>query len=134
MAPTDGGLVACFYILYHEEGVAVAANYYRAIYLMRRGIKELSERITAKCKVEASKIVSITHINKKGVVLPVDDDFVGRIPDGQDMVVVCYSITASSVSDQVQSAVDTMADGHRTDLNANVEPSELEEYELRLIF
>jgi hypothetical protein len=134
MAPADGGLVACFYILYREQGVAVAANRYQAIYLMSRGIKELSEAITAKCKVDASKIVSITHINQQGVAFPVDDDLVARIPDGQDMIVVCCSITPSSVSDQAQCAVGSVMYGHCTNLKENVTPLASEEYDLRLIF
>jgi hypothetical protein len=134
IAPADGGLVACFYILYREQGVAVAANRYQAIYLMRRGINELVEGITAKCRVDASKIVSITHINQKGVAFPVDDDLVARIPDGQDMIVVCCSITPSSVSNQAQCAVGSVMYGHCTNLEESVKPLELEEYELRLIF
>lgn len=67
-------------------GKAPEDNYYRAIYLMQRTLKDLVNGIAMKCNVEATKVLRTIRINKQGLSIVFDDESVGELPEGQDMV------------------------------------------------
>lgn len=81
-------LVACFYI-YKSGDESPSERYYRTIYLRERTAQDLILRICEKCGVDASKVSRILHtdVNKAGIEILVDDDFVQQMTEGQDMIV-----------------------------------------------
>lgn len=79
-------LVACFYI-YHSVNESSSDRYYRTIYLRERTAQDLTQRISEKCGVDASKIARMLHTNQAGLEILVDDDFVQQMAEGQDMIV-----------------------------------------------
>jgi len=80
--------VACFYI-YKSGDESPSERYYRTIYLRERTAQDLILRICEKCGVDASKVSRILHtdVNKAGIEILVDDDFVQQMTEGQDMIV-----------------------------------------------
>jgi hypothetical protein len=75
--------VACFYIK-QKNG---ANEYYRAVYLLHRTVKDLVHGIADKFQIDPDRIAQVTHINSKGLHIIVDEDVVREVPEGQDMVV-----------------------------------------------
>ena len=55
--------------------------------MVQREVKELVAGICVKCNFDPEKILQVTHVNLKGPNAKVDDDFVYRLPEGQDMIV-----------------------------------------------
>lgn len=77
--------VACFYVRFagtesHPE------EYYRAIYLTERTVRDLMRKISEKHHIDPERIVRILHVNQSGMRIMVDDDVVRELPEGQDMV------------------------------------------------
>ncbi|KAK4695995.1 hypothetical protein P7C71_g1845, partial [Lecanoromycetidae sp. Uapishka_2] len=79
--------IACFYILIKVPGDVPENDYYRAVYLMERTVKDLVMSIAIKCGVDPAQVTRTLRINPKGLKIMVDDDLVREIPEGQDMVV-----------------------------------------------
>ena len=79
--------VACFYVLINVLGKVQDDEYYRAIYLMNRTVKDLVHSISSKCNVEASTVERVSRFDTRGLKIIVDDDVVRELPEGQDMVV-----------------------------------------------
>lgn len=82
-------LVACFYVRFsgneqHPE------DYYRAIYLTERSVRDLMKKISEKHRIDPQRIVRILHVNENGLRIMVDDDVVRELPEGQDMIVDIY--------------------------------------------
>lgn len=75
--------VACFYIR-EKEG---PKQYYRAVYLLQRTVKDLINGISAKFNIDANRVTRVTHINSRGLHIVVDEDVVRELPEGQDMMV-----------------------------------------------
>lgn len=75
--------VACFYV---REKDAVE-EYYRAVYLMQRTVKDLINQISDKFQIDPHRVTQVTHINSKGLRIIVDEDVVRELPEGQDMIV-----------------------------------------------
>lgn len=61
--------------------------YYRAVYLLRRTVKDLVNGISNKFNIDPNRVTRITHVNSKGLHIVVDEDVVRELPEGQDMVV-----------------------------------------------
>lgn len=80
------GLVACFYIRFPRNDQA-KDDYYRAVYLTERTVRDLMEKISVKQRIDPQRIVRVLRVNKNGLKIMVDDDVVRELPDGQDMVV-----------------------------------------------
>lgn len=53
---------------------------------MKRTAHHLTEKIAQKQHIDPSRIVRMVKINQNGLIIVVDDDFVGELVDGQDMV------------------------------------------------
>jgi len=78
--------VACFYVRFISNGEHVY-DYYHAIYLKERTVRDLIEKISAKRKIDPERVTGAFHMDKNGLRIMVDDDVVRELPEGQDMVV-----------------------------------------------
>ncbi|KAE8145145.1 CP2 transcription factor-domain-containing protein [Aspergillus avenaceus] len=78
--------IACFYIRFPRNDQA-QDDYYRAVYLTERTVRDLMEKISIKRHIDPQRIVRVLRVNKNGLKIMVDDDVVRDLPDGQDMVV-----------------------------------------------
>ncbi|KAK5092509.1 hypothetical protein LTR70_001911 [Exophiala xenobiotica] len=75
--------VACFYV----KDKDASKPYYRAVYLLRRTVKDLVNGISEKFNIDPNRVTQVTHMNLKGLNIIVDEDVVREVPEGQDMVV-----------------------------------------------
>ena len=87
--------VACFYVLIRISNDGPENNYYRAVYLMERTVKDLIRSIATKCGVESAAITRILRMNSKGLKIMVDDEVVRELPEGQDMIVEFANVERS---------------------------------------
>ena len=78
---------ACFYVLIKVAGKTPEDDYYRAVYLVQRTVKDLISSIASKCGVEHTRVRRTLRINPKGLKIMVDDEVVRELPEGQDMAV-----------------------------------------------
>jgi hypothetical protein len=76
-------IVACFYIRFSDEQ---NGDYYRAVYLTERTVRDLMTKISEKYKIDPDRIIRILRVNREGLKIMVDDDVVQQLPEGQDMV------------------------------------------------
>lgn len=81
--------VACFYVRF-QGNEQNPQEYYRAIYLTERTVRDLMKKISEKRHIDPSRIVRILHVNEAGLRIMVDDDVVRELPEGQDMIVDIY--------------------------------------------
>jgi hypothetical protein len=88
--------IACFYVRF-SENKENPQDYYRAIYLTERTVRDLMKQISSKQQIDPVRIVSIKHVNEKGMQIMVDDDVVRELPEGQDMVVDISTMSGSNV-------------------------------------
>ena len=79
--------IACFYVLIRVPSTAPEGDYYRAVYLMERTVKDLVASIAMKCGVRPIQVGRTLRINSKGLKIMVDDEVVRELPEGQDMIV-----------------------------------------------
>lgn len=79
--------VACFYVLIKVMGEGLGDDYYRAVYLMERTLKDLVNSVAAKWQMKASQITHTIRVNSKGLQIMLDDETVQELPEGQDMIV-----------------------------------------------
>lgn len=75
--------VACFYVRQKDA----AKEYYRAIYLMNRTVRDLVNSISQKFDIDPHRVTQVTHVNSRGLHIIVDEDVVRELPEGQDMIV-----------------------------------------------
>ncbi|KAG0155172.1 hypothetical protein PDIDSM_745 [Penicillium digitatum] len=78
--------IACFYVRFTGNEKR-SEDYYRAIYLTERTVRDLVRQITEKCHINPMRISNIMHAHEKGMRVVVDDDVVRQLPEGQDMIV-----------------------------------------------
>ncbi|KAJ5390186.1 uncharacterized protein N7496_001254 [Penicillium cataractarum] len=86
--------IACFYVRF--AGTDQQPDYYRAIYLTERTVRDLMKKISEKNHLDPSRIVRILHVNQNGLRIMVDDDVVRELPEGQDMIVDIYESPANT--------------------------------------
>ena len=79
--------IACFYVLVRVTGSSPDNDYYRAVYLMERTLKDFITNVAIKCQVDPTKVTRVLRINSKGLKIMVDDEVVRELPEGQDMTV-----------------------------------------------
>ncbi|KAJ4300692.1 hypothetical protein N0V90_002780 [Kalmusia sp. IMI 367209] len=77
--------VACFFVQPRIAGKQPDDNYFRAIYLMERTVKELVAGIARKINIEPTKVTRTIRVNQKGLQILLDDASVHAIPEQQDM-------------------------------------------------
>ncbi|KAL4810553.1 CP2 transcription factor-domain-containing protein [Aspergillus unguis] len=77
--------IACFYVRFpkndHRED-----EYYRAVYLTERTVRDLMDKISVKQRIDPQRIMRVLLVRENGLRIMVDDDVVRELPDGQDMV------------------------------------------------
>ncbi|KAJ5749050.1 uncharacterized protein N7511_010746 [Penicillium nucicola] len=78
--------IACFYVRFsgNQEN---QQDFYRAIYLTERTVRDFMQQISSKQQIDPMRIVSIKHITENGMQIMLDDDVVRELPEGQDMLV-----------------------------------------------
>ena len=81
-------IVACFYLRFPINETE-KNDYYHAVYLSERTVKDLMNKISVKCPINIS-VVRILLVKKGGVNIMVDDCVVRELPDGQDMDVEIF--------------------------------------------
>ena len=79
-------IVACFYVRFSKNGKD-SSDYYYAIYLAERTVRDLMEKISMKQQIDPMSIVRVFHVKRNGLRIIVDDDVVRELPEGQDMIV-----------------------------------------------
>lgn len=87
---TNERIVACFYVREMDS----SKPYYRAVYLVRRTVRDLINGISEKFGTDPNRVTQVTHINAKGLRIVVDEDVVREVPEGQDMIVEFAPVTA----------------------------------------
>ena len=88
--------IACFYVLIKVPGDNPAEDYYRAVYLMERTVKDLIMSIAMKCGVDPTHVTRTLRINPRGLKIMVDDEVVRELPEGQDMIVEFAEVNVST--------------------------------------
>lgn len=100
---TDKKSVACFYV----KEMNSTKPYYRAVYLVRRTVRDLINGISEKFGIDPNRVTQVTHINAKGLRIIVDEDVVREVPEGQDMVVEFAPVTTEH-PDKQQHEIDPL--------------------------
>ena len=77
--------MACFFVQPRIAGKQPDDNYFRAVYLMERTLKELVACIARKINIEPTKVTRTIRVNQKGLQILLDDAGVQAIPEQQDM-------------------------------------------------
>ena len=94
--------IACFYIFIKVPGDAPENDYYKAVYLMERTVRDLMRSIATKCGVEFANVARTIRVNPRGLKIMVDDEMVRELPEGQDMVVE-FTSAEPSVTPKLES-------------------------------
>ena len=88
--------IACFYVLIKLPGDNPGEDYYRAVYLMERTVKDLITSIAIKCGVDPTHVTRTLRVNPRGLKIMVDDEVVRELPEGQDMIVEFAEVSVST--------------------------------------
>jgi hypothetical protein len=89
--------VACFYVRFLNE--KQQEPYYRAVYLRERTTSDFICQLSRKYNVQPDRILSLVHIKQNNLRVVVDDDVVGEIPEGQDIIARFTEVSAQFGSD-----------------------------------
>lgn len=89
--------MACFYVRIQDK--QQQEPYYRAVYLTERTASDFIDQLSKKYNVQPDRILSLVHINPNSLRVAVDDDVVGAIPEGQDMIAQFTEVPAPVSSD-----------------------------------
>ncbi|KAF2144709.1 uncharacterized protein K452DRAFT_145703 [Aplosporella prunicola CBS 121167] len=124
--------IACFYVQPRFAGRPFEDDYYRAVYLMQRTLKDLVNAISMKCNIEPTRVVRTLRVNTKGLSILLDDEAVQELPEGQDFIAEFQEITSQSPMKREWDAgpSDIQVDG---EVGAT-ETTSTSGYELRLLF
>lgn len=124
--------IACFYVQARVEGKTSTDNYYRAVYLMQRTLKDFVNGVALKCNVEPTQVVRTIHLNRAGLNILFDDESVRELPEGQDMRAEFHNLSPHPPLKREWDAgpTDIQVDGDLT----TAEDVQLTGYELRLFF
>ncbi|TAQ83173.1 hypothetical protein B7494_g8503 [Chlorociboria aeruginascens] len=125
--------VACFYVLRHDPAQTAMHEYYRAIYITQRTLKDFTRGIAAKYNIEPTKIIRTLHVLKQGVEVEMDDEVIRELAEGQDIVMEISEVNNSTlnVKHDWDMSVDAAVD---SDAGATQHVVHIHGYELRLMF
>ena len=124
--------VACFYVLCRDPNHPEKHEYYRAIYLMQRTLKEFTNNIGLKYNIEPTKILRSVHVlSDRGLHVEMDDDVISNLPEGQDILMEIAGIR-KPLKREWDMSLDVAVDGDILSGTQNVVHTE--GYELRLMF
>ena len=125
--------VACFFVQPRIAGRQPEDNYFRAVYLMERSLKELVTGIARKINIEPTRVTRTIRVNQKGLQILLDDEAVQSIPEQQDMTAEFQETIPP------QQSVKREWDSGPTDIQVDGDISVIENvhstgYELRLLY
>ncbi|TVY33146.1 Grainyhead-like protein-like protein [Lachnellula subtilissima] len=121
---------ACFYILRRDPIQPDKHEYYKAVYLMQRTLKDFTNSIAAKWNMEPTRILRTIHVLDRGLEVEMDDDVIGELTEGQDLIMEITEIQGQVKREWEMS--DVSVDSDNPSGTQNVIQSE--GYELRLMF
>lgn len=127
--------IACFYILHRNPAQPDAHEYYRAVYLMQRTLKDFTNSIAKKWGLEPTKILRTLRVLDRGLKVEIDDDVIREMAEGQDLIMEIAEIQnplPTQVKRDWEMAVDVAVDSDNASGTQNV--LQAEGYEIRLIF
>lgn len=126
--------VACFYIQPRIAGRTPNDNFYRAIYLFRRTLKDFVNAVAMKCSIEPTQILRTIRISRGGLHILFDDDCIRELPEGQDMTAEFGEVQPGSLMKPTREwdagSTDVQCDGELS----TSQPVNSTGYELRLLF
>ncbi|CZR57562.1 related to transcription factor BOM [Phialocephala subalpina] len=124
--------VASFYVLHRNPNQPDKPEYYRAVYIMQRTLKDFTNAIATKWSLEPTKILRTLHVLDRGLQVEVDDDVIAGLAEGQDIVMEIGEVRNPQFKREWEMSIDVAVDSDNTSGTQNVVQSE--GYELRLMF
>jgi len=122
--------IACFYVQCRDPSLPERPEYYRAIYLMQRTLKDFTHAIAAKWNMEPTKIIRTLHVLERGLQVEIDDDVIRELAEGQDIIMEIAHVR-NPVKREWEMSLDVAVDG---DSGRPQNVVHTEGYELRLMF
>jgi hypothetical protein len=89
--------VACFYVRFLND--KQQEPYYRAIYLRERTTSDFIYQLSRKYNIQPDRILNLVLIKPNNLRVVVDDDVVGEIPEGKDILARFTAVSAQFGSD-----------------------------------
>ncbi|KUJ14774.1 uncharacterized protein LY89DRAFT_122111 [Mollisia scopiformis] len=124
--------VASFYILHRNPNQPDKPEYYRAVYIMQRTLRDFTNAIASKWSLEPTKILRTLHVLDRGLQVEVDDDVIREMAEGQDIIMEIADVRSSQVKREWEMSIDVAVDSDNASGTQNV--VQTEGYELRLMF
>lgn len=125
--------VACFYVLSHDPANPDKQQYYRAVYLAQRTLKDLVAGIAAKWNIESTRILRAIYVLPNDLEVEMDDDIVREMVGGQDVIMEVSKVAA--LSSPVKREWEMAVDGEEEIIDSATQDDVYTEgYEIRLIF
>ncbi|CAL3971646.1 unnamed protein product [Diplocarpon coronariae] len=123
--------VACFYIRHRDPRQPAEQEYFRAVYLLQRTLRDLTTGIATKWNIEPTMIRRTRRLLDRGVQVEVDDDVVRELKEGQDIIMEIAEIP-TPVKCEWDMSLDVTAD--RDNAGGTQHVTHTAGYELRLMF
>lgn len=121
--------IACFYILHRDPSQPEKHEYYRAIYLMQRTLKDFTDSIATKWNLEPTKIFRTLRVLDRGLQVEMDDDVIREMSEGQDLIMEISKYQNPAPKREWEMTVDAVDSEIGTQ-----HVTQTEGYELRLMF
>ena len=125
--------VACFYVQPRVAGRIVSDDYYRAVYLSQRTLKDFVRALATKCDLEPTRVLRTTRVSHKGLHILVDDECIRELPEGQDMTAEFCEVQNNALENAMEgwdASPDIQCDGELT----STRDTSTTGYELKLVF
>lgn len=124
--------VASFYILHRNPNQPDKSEYYRAVYIMQRTLKDFTNAIALKWNLEPTRVLRTLHVLDRGLQVEVDDDVIRELAEGQDIIMEIATFQSPQVKREWEMSIDVAVDSDNASGTQNV--VQTEGYELRLMF
>jgi len=124
--------VASFYILHRNPNQPDKSEYYRAVYIMQRTLKDFTNAIALKWNLEPTRVLRTLHVLDRGLQVEVDDDVIRELAEGQDIIMEIANFQSPQVKREWEMSIDVAVDSDNASGTQNV--VQTEGYELRLMF
>lgn len=128
--------VACFYVQPRVTGRTVTDNFYRAIYLTNRNMREFVKGIASKSEIEPSKVLRTYRVSRNGLQILFDDECIRELPEGQDMTAEFSEISDNNLQPKPVrewDVADIQVDGDVPAFSSN-SGHQTSGYELKLLY
>ena len=111
--------VACFYVLLRDQAPPAKTKYHRAVYLMKRTLKDFTNSIAGKWNLEPTKIMRTLRILESGLEVEMDDDVIRELAEGQDFIMDVAEVH-DPVKREWEMSVDVVVDSDDLSATQNV--------------